>query len=346
MSEEFPFAPSPLGEDEIGAEKSLRPSRLEEFIGQTRVVENLRISVEAARARGEVLDHVLFSGLPGLGKTTLSYLLASALGVDIHCTSGPCLQKGKDVVGLLTGLKRGDILFIDEIHRMSRETEEYLYPAMEDFKVDVVIDKGPDARSFRISIEPFTVVGATTREGQLSAPFRSRFGISEKLELYPDSDLVEIARRSARILDCAITEHAAALLAERSRGTPRYVNRFLRRIRDVAQYRSGVLGNASNPLSLEEVFVREGLERLGIDANGLDRVDRRILEVLLGQDEPVGVKTIAVSVGEEERTIEDVHEPYLIQRGMLLKTSRGRRPSALAAELYRPGRRLPILSGN
>lgn len=361
MTEEHLFEPSPLGEDEIGIEKSLRPARLEEFIGQRQVVENLRIAIDATKVRGEVLDHVLFSGMPGLGKTTLSVLLASELEVDLHATSGPVLQKGKDVVGLLTHLKRGDILFIDEIHRLSRETEEYLYSAMEDFKVDVVVDKGPDARSYRISIEPFTLVGATTREGFLSAPFRSRFGIVEKLDLYPVKDLLEIIRRSATLLNCTIGDEAGSLLAERCRGTPRYANRFLRRIRDVAQYRTGWPGDGSSGdgasesgsweggspekggaksstlLKLTLEFVREGLDRLGVDENGLDRVDRKILEVLLANHEPVGVKTLAVSVGEEERTIEDVHEPYLIQKGMLLKTPRGRRPSPKAFSTYAKG---------
>jgi holliday junction DNA helicase RuvB len=340
MVEEYPFEPQPLCDDEVGIEKSLRPGRLEEFIGQRRVVENLRISVEAARKRGEVLDHVLFSGLPGLGKTTLSYLIAQALEVDLHCASGPALQRGKDVVGLLTGIKRGDVLFIDEIHRISKETEEYMYSAMEDFKVDLLVDRGPDARSLRISVEPFTLVGATTREGLLSAPFRSRFGITEKLEIYPSEDILEILYRSAKILGCTIAEVAGKLLAERCRGTPRYANRFLRRIRDVAQYRTGWTPGTPEPLSLREEFVREGLERLGIDESGLDRVDRKIIDILLNQGEPVGVKTIAMSVGEEERTIEDVHEPYLIQRGFLMKTPRGRRATPLAHETYRPRTRI------
>jgi Holliday junction DNA helicase RuvB len=340
MTEEYPFDPGLLGDDEAGIEKSLRPARLEEFIGQERIVENLQIAIGAARARKEVLDHVLFSGMPGLGKTTLSFLIANAMEVDIHCASGPALQKGKDVVGLLTGLKRGDVLFIDEIHRISSETEEYLYSAMEDFKVDVVIDSGPDARSFRLTIEAFTLVGATTREGFLSAPFRSRFGIVEKLEPYPPEDLLEIICRSAALLGCSMTRSAAETLARRCRGTPRYANRFLRRIRDVAQYRSGWDVHEDRPLRLTGEHVEEGLDRLGVDAHGLDRVDRKILDILLAQDEPVGVKTLAVSVGEEERTIEDVHEPYLIQRGMLVKTPRGRRASSLAYELYKPQGRL------
>lgn len=335
--EEYVFRPSPEGEEESGFERSLRPARFEDFLGQRRVVENLKIAIAAAQARGEILDHVLFSGPPGLGKTTLSYLTASALGTDLHAASGPSLQRGKDIAGLLTELERGDILFIDEIHRMSIETEEYLYAAMEDYRLDLVVDRGAEARSYRFVLQPFTLIGATTREGLLSAPLRSRFGIHEKLELYPPEDLVEIVRRSARILGCAIEEAAAEVLARRSRGTPRYANRFLRRVRDLAQYRTGWTPEAGRRLRITEEHVREGLERLGVDDHGLDRIDRKILEVLLAQDEPVGVKTLAISVGEEERTIEDVYEPYLIQQGMMVKTPRGRRPGALAFELFRRG---------
>jgi len=363
MTEPLPFEPSPFDEDEVSVEKSLRPATLDEFIGQGRVVENLKIAIEAAKGRADVLDHVLFSGMPGLGKTTLSTLIASAMGVGFHATSGPAIDKGADMVGLLTHVKRGDVLFIDEIHRISKEAEEYLYSAMEDYKVDLVIASGPDAKSVRISVEPFTLVAATTREGILSAPFRSRFGIVEKLDPYPPSELLEIILRSAKILDCTISDETGLYVAERCRGTPRYANRFLRRIRDLAQLRSGWVRSGRNdsgrndsgwtgsgrngknekdpaPLRLTAEFVQEGLDRLGIDANGLDRVDRKILEVVLGNDDPVGVKTIAVTVGEEERTIEDVYEPYLIQRGMLLKTPRGRRASPRAFQLYRPQGRM------
>ena len=326
------FQVSPEDEAESRIEKSLRPQRFEEFIGQGRVVENLKLAIDAANARGDVLDHVLLSGMPGLGKTTLATLIKDALDVEMHTTSGPVLERGRDILGILTGMNRGDVLFIDEIHRMSRDTEEYLYSAMEDFKVDLILDKGPDARTLRISTELFTLVGATTREGQLSEPFRSRFGIAEKLELYPASELSEIVGRSAALLGCSIGVEAALVLGSRCRGTPRYANRFLRRIRDVAQFRTGWTGEIT--LELTEEDVASGLGRLGVDGNGLDRVDRKVLEVLLVHDEPVGLKTLAVSVGEEERTIEDVYEPYLIQQGMLVRTPRGRRASARAAELY------------
>ncbi len=329
---EHSFEPAPATDEEVRAEKSLRPQRFQEFIGQRRVVENLGIAISASMARREVLDHVLLSGMPGLGKTTLAGLVREAVGTELHSTSGPVLEKGKDILGLLTGLHRGDVLFIDEIHRMSRETEEYLYSAMEDFSVDIVLDRGPDARSYRIPVEPFTLIGATTREGMLSEPFRSRFGICEKLELYPPTELVEIILRSARLLNCTIERQAAAVLSERCRGTPRYANRFLRRIRDVAQHRSQWDGNGALEITVDDVTA--GLERLGVDANGLDRIDRRILEVLCLHDVPVGLKTLAVSVGEEERTIEDVYEPYLIQKGMLVRTPRGRRVSEAGVASY------------
>jgi Holliday junction DNA helicase RuvB len=354
MTEKNPFQPIQADLEEVGAEKSLRPKSLAEFIGQERVVGNLRLAVDTALARGEVLDHVLFSGMPGLGKTTLAVLLASELGVNLRIASGPSLERSKDVVGLLTNLTRGDLLFIDEIHRMSAQAEEHLYTAMEDLAVDLIIDRGPDARSCRLQLPPFTLVGATTREGLLTAPLRSRFGIIEKLELYPNGELDEIIRRSAALLGCAIDEDASQLLASRSRGTPRYANRFLRRIRDVAQARAAAgapprrrpkrpqlcdegpaAPGVGAPLRIDAAAVHEGLERLGVDANGLDRVDRQVLAILLANpDQPVGVKTIAVSVGEDERTIEDVYEPYLIRKGMVIKTPRGRLATPRAAELY------------
>jgi Holliday junction DNA helicase RuvB len=335
---EQPFSPQPVDDEEQGVETSLRPACFAEFIGQERVVENLRIAVAAARQRGDTLDHILFTGMPGLGKTTLSRLIAAEMGVELRATSGPVLEHGRDLLGIITNLQRGDVLFIDEIHRMSREAEEYLYSAMEDFQVDLVVDRGPDARTYRIDLQPFTLVGATTRAGLLSAPFRSRFGIQEKLEPYDERTLAAIVQRSARILRSSMDRDAAEELARRSRGTPRFANRFLRRIRDVAQLRSGSAGGSVNiaggSLHIDGAAVEEGLDRLGVDGNGLDRVDRMIVEILLANgDRPVGLKTLAVSVGEEERTLEDVYEPYLIQRGLLVKTPRGRLATARALEL-------------
>ncbi len=326
-----PFQPGEFDILEGQLEKSLRPQRFQEFLGQKRIIENLTIAIEAAKARGDVLEHVLFSGMPGLGKTTLAYLIAGAMGVDLQVTSGPAIERGKDLVGHLTDMRRGDVLFIDEIHRMSTEAEEYLYSAMEEFKVDIRLDKGPEARSYRFSVAPFTLVGATTREGLLAPPFRSRFGILEKLELYGSEELTQIVLRSASILQVEISPIAARMIADRSRGTPRFANRFLRRIRDVAQWKSG----ADRPVKVDVEIVEEGLKRLGVDENGLDPMDRQIIRVLLSSgSQPVGIKTIAISVGEEERTIEDVYEPYLIQRGLLVKTPRGRLLTARAAELF------------
>ncbi|MEM7261443.1 MAG: Holliday junction branch migration DNA helicase RuvB [Planctomycetota bacterium] len=331
MTEEFPFDPN-LSEDSKN-DKSLRPRSLDEFVGQRRICENLRLAIEAAQARGEVLDHVLLSGMPGLGKTTLSFLVAQSFGRRPKLASGPNLERGRDVVGLLTDLERGDFLFIDEIHRMSPQAEEYLYTAMEDFCVDVMLDQGPDARTVRIDIEPFTLIGATTREGLLSAPLLSRFPIQEKLEFYDDVELDHIVQRSAARLDCTIDSGASRALAIRSRGTPRYANRFLRRIRDVAQVRSGWKEGES--LHIGSNSVSEGLERLGIDELGLTRIDRKILEVLLADAEhAVGLKTIAASIGEEERTIEDVYEPHLIRQNLVRKRPRGRCATTRAVEVY------------
>ena len=330
---ELPFEPLAASHEQ-GQEKSLRPRCLDEFVGQRRVVDNLRLGIRAALARVDVLDHVLLSGMPGLGKTTLGLLISEEMGVGKPTVaSGPTLERGKDVVGLLTDLQRGDVLFIDEIHRMSAHAEEYLYSAMEDFRVDLLIDSGPDSRSIPLPIEPFTLVGATTREGLLSAPLRGRFHICEKLEPYPSSDLDQIILRSAVLLGCRIEADASALLARRCRGTPRFANRFLRRVRDVAQQRSD--WQTGETLEISRSAVEEGLTRLGVDEHGLDRLDRQILRILFDHgDQPVGLKTIAVSVGEEERTVEDVYEPFLIREGFIVKTARGRRPSQRAAELY------------
>jgi Holliday junction DNA helicase RuvB len=313
-------------EGDVGLEQTLRPATFDRFVGQEHVRENLSIAVEAAKQRGEALDHVLFSGLPGLGKTTLAYLLAKDLGTDIRETSGPVLERPGDLVGILTNLKKGDLLFIDEIHRLSHVIEEYLYTAMEDFAIDVVIDTGPAARTVRITLKPFTLVGATTREGRLTAPFRARFGLLEHLDPYPVSDLTTIVRQSAGVLRVDIEDEAAERIAAMSRGTPRIANRFLKRIRDLAQVTSG------NRIT-DEVALK-GLAMMRIDEHGLSHIDRRILATVLGADGiPVGLKTIAVSVGEEEETIEDVYEPFLIRQGLLLKTPRGRCVTPRAAEL-------------
>jgi Holliday junction DNA helicase RuvB len=297
-------------------EVTLRPSRLEEFVGQDRIRRNLAIFIQASLERGEPLDHLLFSGLPGLGKTTLANIVAAELGSRLHATSGPALEKAFDIVGPLTKMERGDVLFIDEIHRLSRPIEEYLYTAMEDFKIDLVIDKGPGARSVKIDLQPFTLIGATTREGLLSAPLRSRFGVLERLEPYRVEELVSIVERSARLLGVVMDPEAATLLAERSRGTPRVVNRFLRRLRDIAQVRECT--------RIDAALATEGLRMLGVDELGLEPVDRHVLRVLHETGLPTGLKTIAAAVGEEERTIEDVYEPHLLRCGFVAKTPRGR----------------------
>jgi Holliday junction DNA helicase RuvB len=325
------FSARDLPEDR-GLDQALRPKSFAEFVGQRLLVENLGIYIAAAKQRGEPLDHILFSGLPGLGKTTLSWLIATEMGTEIRATSGPALARPRDLAGILTNLNAGDILFIDEIHRLPATVEEYLYGAMEDFTLDIVLDQGPAARSIRIDLRRFTLVGATTREGQLSGPLRSRFGVNEKLELYPAEDLAEVLRRSAQRLGVNLADEAAEHVARHSRGTPRLANRFLKRIRDFAQV------EAQNRITLD--VARNGLKRLGIDAFGLSSVDRKILATLLrAGGTAVGVKTIAVSVGEEEQTIEDVYEPFLIQQSLILKTPRGRVATPRAAEV------LPDLAG-
>jgi len=307
-------------------ELSLRPQRLAEFIGQRNVVENLSVYIQAAKKRGEALDHILFSGMPGLGKTTLANLIATELGSQMHATSGPALERAGDLVGILTNLEVNDVLFIDEIHRLPAPVEEFLYSAMEDFHVDIQLDQGPAARSVRVNLKRFTLVGATTREGLLSSPFRARFGVLERLDPYPPSDILEIVNRSARLLDLPMEPQAAALISERARGTPRVANRILRRLRDVAQ----VKGKGMLTVALAE----QGLTMLGIDAQGLTELDRRILKLIADQGGgPIGLKTIAVAVGEEEDTIEDAYEPHLIREGLLAKTPRGRKLTEKAQAL-------------
>jgi len=322
VSSEPVFTASGHPEDH-GLDLALRPKTFGDFVGQRRIIENLTLYIRAAKERGEVLDHLLFSGLPGLGKTTLSYLIAREMGSDIKATSGPALVRPKDLAGILTNLTEGDILFIDEIHRLPITVEEYLYTAMEDFAIDIVLDQGAAARSIKIDLRRFTLIGATTREGQLSAPLRSRFGIHERLDFYPQEDLADILIRSARQLGVDLEPDAAYWVGGHSRGTPRLANRYLKRLRDFAQLES------NNRISM--AVAGNGLTRLGIDEYGLSPVDRKILRTLVrAGGGAVGLKTIAVSVGEEERTIEDVYEPYLIQQGFLLKTPRGREPTAHA----------------
>jgi Holliday junction DNA helicase RuvB len=305
-----------------GEEAQIRPLRLGEFIGQTAVKESLTIAIEAAKARGEPIDHLLFSGPPGLGKTTLAHIIAHEMGSSIRATSGPILERPGDLAAILTLLKRGDVLFIDEIHRLRTVIEEILYPAMEDFAIDVMIGEGPSARSIRLTLEPFTLIGATTRIGLLGSPFRDRFGIIARLNLYTADDLMQIIERSASIMGITITREGAEEIAKRSRGTPRIANRFLRRVADYALVRGD--GCISREVA------DHALTLLGIDPLGLDDLDRRILSVIADdfQGGPVGVKTIAISVGEDVRTIEDVYEPYLIQLGLLKRTPQGRETTA------------------
>ena len=309
-------SPAPL--DEENDDLNIRPDRLDEFVGQVQIKENLKIALEAARKREEPIDHILFSGPPGLGKTTLAHIIAHELGTTIRTTTGPVLEKPGDIAALLTPLKQGDILFIDEIHRVSPVVEEVLYPAMEDFFIDVMIGEGPSARTIKLNLEHFTLIGATTKQGLLGAPFRDRFGIVSRLDLYDARDLSRIVTRSASILKIPITPDGAEEIAKRSRGTPRIVNRLLRRVRDYAI----VKGDGT----IDRQITEGALALMQIDALGLDELDRRILSVVAHDFDggPVGVKTIAISVGEEVRTIEDVYEPFLIQIGFLKRTPQGR----------------------
>src|SRR5512136_649201 len=310
------ISPMPLNEE--GDDLTIRPAHLDEFVGQVQVKATLRIAIEAAKKRGEPLDHLLFSGAPGLGKTALAHIITHEMGADIRATTGPVLEKPGDIAALLTPLKRGDILFIDEIHRINPVVEEILYPAMEDFFIDVMIGEGPSARSIKLNLEHFTLIGATTKQGLLGAPFRDRFGILSRLDLYSFGELVKIVTRSASILKIAITAEGADEIARRSRGTPRIGNRLLRRVRDYAV----VKGDGT----ITREITSQALSMMQIDELGLDELDRRILSIIARDFDggPVGVKTIAISVGEEVRTIEDVYEPYLIQIGFLKRTPQGR----------------------
>jgi Holliday junction DNA helicase RuvB len=316
------ISPEPLADD--GEELTLRPASLDAFIGQDQVKAMLKIAIEAAKIRDEPLDHILFSGPPGLGKTTLAYIIAHEMGATIRTTTGPVLEKPGDIAALVTPLKRGDVLFIDEIHRMNPVVEEILYPAMEDFFIDVMIGEGPSARSIKLTLEHFTLIGATTRQGLLSSPFRDRFGIITRLNLYSPAELVEIITRSAGILKIPITPDGAEAIAQRSRGTPRIGNRLLRRVRDFAVVKGDGMITAE--------IAKNALSLMQIDELGLDELDRRILSVIAEDfgGGPVGAKTIAISVGEEMRTIEEVYEPYLIQIGFLKRTPQGRQTTTAA----------------
>jgi holliday junction DNA helicase RuvB len=318
MSEELDIRGNFYPDTDRELDRKLRPLSFNDFKGQRQIVENLKIFVQAAAMRNEALDHVLLHSPPGLGKTTLSHIIASELGVGIKITSGPVLDKPGDLAGLLTNLEERDVLFIDEIHRLSPIVEEYLYSAMEDFRIDIMIDKGPSARSIQLELHPFTLIGATTRSGLLTSPLRARFGINSHLEYYDNSVLTGIVKRSARILDVKITDDAADEIAGRSRGTPRIVNSLLRRVRDFAQVKGD--GN------IDIAITKTALKAMNIDQHGLDEMDNRILLCIIDKFKggPVGISTIATAVGEDSGTIEEVYEPFLIKEGFIKRTPRGR----------------------
>ncbi len=311
-------------EDELEYDLTLRPSRFDEFVGQEKIKENLKIFIEAAKRRKESLDHVLFYGPPGLGKTTLANIIAREMGASIKTSSGPVLERPGDLAGILTNLGEKEVLFIDEIHRLNHVVEEHLYPAMEDFKFDVMIDKGPAARSVKLSLHPFTLIGATTRAGLLTSPLRARFGVVGRLDFYQPEDLYKIVLRSAKILDISITEEGATEIAKRSRGTPRVANRLLRRVRDYAQVKAKG--------KIDRNVAHDALLMLDVDELGLDEMDKKIMEVIIHKFKggPVGINTLAVAVGEEGETIEEIYEPFLIQEGLLNRTPRGRTATELA----------------
>jgi Holliday junction DNA helicase RuvB len=322
-----------LAEEDLRDEVQLRPQSFQEYIGQEKVKKNLQVFIEAARSRQEALDHVLFSGPPGLGKTTLAYIIAAELGVNIRATSGPVLERPGDVAAILSNLREHDLLFIDEIHRLNHVVEEILYPAMEDFQIDILIGQGPSARSIKLNLPHFTLVGATTRAGLLTFPLRDRFGINLRLEFYSEAELEEIVSRSARLLDIAVDPSGAREIAKRSRGTPRIANRLLRRVRDFAQ--------VWNQPEVDRSVADRALKMLEVDERGLDRMDHKILMTILEKfgGGPVGLETLAIAVHEEKDTIEDVYEPYLIQSGFLDRTPRGRKITPLAQKYL--GKELP-----
>jgi len=326
--------PQRLTED-LEYERSLRPSALGEFIGQQSVVDNLRLYISAALERGEALDHVLLFGPPGLGKTTLAYIVARELGVNIRTSSGPVIEKAGDLAGMLTNLARRDVFFIDEIHRLNSVVEEYLYSAMEDYHIDIVIDKGPNARSIQLNLENFTLIGATTRLGHLTSPLRDRFGVILRMDYYTPDDLYKIILRTARILNIEIRTEGALEIARRARGTPRVANRILRRTRDYAQVKgAGVI---------DQRVAHESLRMLNIDEYGLDNMDRLILSTIVDKFSggPVGLNNLAVAISEEAETIEDVYEPYLIQKGLLQRTARGRQATPATYQYFRQNKSEP-----
>lgn len=320
-------------DDDVQLDRSLRPLRFDDFVGQDRIKENLRVFIDAAKGRGEALDHVLFCGPPGLGKTTLANIIAHELGVGIRATSGPVLERAGDLAAILTNLQDHDVLFIDEIHRLNRVVEEILYPAMEDFQLDIIIGQGPGARSIKLDLPHFTLVGATTRTGLLTSPLRDRFGVIDRLNFYSPEELRIIVQRSAGLLRVSIEDAAAAEIARRSRGTPRIVNRLLRRVRDFAQ----VQGNGT----ITNGLVASAMKRLEVDERGFDEMDRRLLLSIIDKFEggPVGLETLAAALNEEKDTLEDVYEPYLIQEGFLDRTPRGRQATRIAYEYF--GRKRP-----
>lgn len=322
------FVNSSLNIEDIELEKTLRPSYFDEFVGQSKITENLKIFIEAAKLRNDTLDHVLLFGSPGLGKTTISNIIARELGTKIVTTSGPVLEKAGDLAGILTSLEEKDVLFIDEIHRLSNVVEEYLYSAMEDFKLDILIDKGPNSRSIQLELPKFTLIGATTRAGLLTAPMRARFGVTSRLDYYTAEELDKIVKRSAQILNVQIEAEGSLEISKRSRGTPRIANRLLRRARDFAQ----IKGNGKITAEIADY----SLTMLEVDKNGLDEMDKRILTTIIEKFNggPVGIGTLAVAVSEDSGTLEEVHEPYLIQQGYLKRTLRGREVTQKAYETF------------